>query len=52
MKFGTPLRFEILHAEAHRCSKDRLKEIYQEVADEIVAAIERLSPWEEKSTFP
>lgn len=39
VKYGTPLRFEKLRAEAKDCSKDRLKEIYQEIANEIMAAI-------------
>jgi 1-acyl-sn-glycerol-3-phosphate acyltransferase len=39
VKYGTPMRFEKLRAEAKDCSKDRLKQIYQEIADEIMAAI-------------
>src|SRR5580704_13915274 len=39
VKYGEPMRFEKLRAEAKDCSKPRLKEIYQEVADEIMAAI-------------
>src|SRR5580704_13843760 len=30
VKYGAPMRFEKLRAEAKGCSKDRLKEIYQE----------------------
>lgn len=52
VKYGCPMKFESLRAEARTCSKDRLKEIYQEVADEIMAAIARLEPCEDKSTFP
>ncbi|HUE36337.1 MAG TPA: lysophospholipid acyltransferase family protein [Candidatus Acidoferrum sp.] len=37
--YGAPMHFEKLRAEAKNCSKDRLKEIYQEIADEIMAAI-------------
>ena len=38
IKYGWPLLFEKLRAEAKAdCSKIRLKEIYQEVADEIMA---------------
>jgi 1-acyl-sn-glycerol-3-phosphate acyltransferase len=44
LKYGLPLRFEALHAEARACSKPRLKEIYQQVADEIMAAIAALEP--------
>lgn len=42
--YGEPLRFEALRAEAKTCSKPRLKEIYQQVADEIMAAIGALQP--------
>jgi 1-acyl-sn-glycerol-3-phosphate acyltransferase len=44
VKYGMPLNFEKLRAEAKVCSKARLKEIYQEVADEIMAAIAKLEP--------
>ena len=40
--FGEPLHFAHLREEAKSCSKQRLKEIYQQVADEIMAAIARL----------
>ena len=43
VKYGVPMRFEKLRAEAKECSKDRLKEIYQEIANEIMAAIAGLS---------
>jgi 1-acyl-sn-glycerol-3-phosphate acyltransferase len=39
VKYGKPMHFEKLRAEAKECSKDRLKEIYQEIANEIMAAI-------------
>jgi 1-acyl-sn-glycerol-3-phosphate acyltransferase len=42
VKYGMPMRFEKLRAEAKDCSKDRLKQIYQEIADEIMAAIAAL----------
>jgi 1-acyl-sn-glycerol-3-phosphate acyltransferase len=42
VKYGAPMRFEKLRAEAKECSKDRLKEIYQQIADEIMAAIATL----------
>jgi hypothetical protein len=38
------MNFEKLRAEAKACSRVRLKEIYQEIADEIMAAIARLEP--------
>jgi 1-acyl-sn-glycerol-3-phosphate acyltransferase len=46
VKFGNPLSFAGLRAEAQDCSRPRLKEIYQETADQIMAAIARLSPTE------
>lgn len=42
--YGHPVDFSTLRAEARVCSKERLKEIYQEVADEIMAAVGRLEP--------
>ena len=44
VKYGAPMNFEKLRAEAKVCSKSRLKEIYHEVADEIMAAIAKLEP--------
>ena len=44
VKYGVPLNFEKLRAEAKVCSKARLKEIYHEVAVEIMAAIAKLEP--------
>lgn len=40
--FGQPLHFEKLRAEAETCDKARLKEIYQEIADQLMDAIRRL----------
>ncbi|PYJ08918.1 MAG: 1-acyl-sn-glycerol-3-phosphate acyltransferase [Verrucomicrobia bacterium] len=48
VKYGLPMRFEELRAEAKVCSKARLKEIYQEVADEIMGAIARLEAGEDE----
>src|SRR5690242_774878 len=42
VKYGQPMNFEKLRAEAKGCSKARLKEIYREIADEIMAAIGKL----------
>ena len=42
VKYGEPMRFEKLRAEAKVCSKARLKEIYQQIANEIMAAIAKL----------
>ena len=47
VKYGEPMHFEKLRAEAKDCSKPRLKEIYQEIADEIMAAIAKLEPRED-----
>jgi 1-acyl-sn-glycerol-3-phosphate acyltransferase len=47
VKFGAPLHFENLRAEAKSCSRARLKEIYQQIADEIMAAIAKLEPRED-----
>ncbi len=52
VKYGRPLDFGRLRAEAKTCSKARLKEIYQEVADEIMRAIAKLEPCEDKEQFP
>ncbi len=48
VKYGRPMLFEQLRAEAKHCSKVRIKEIYQQVADEIMAAIATLQPHEDK----
>src|ERR1700722_2271042 len=44
VKYGEPMNFAKLRAEAKGCSKIRLKEIYQEVANEIMAAISKMKP--------
>src|ERR1039457_2401124 len=44
VKYGQPMNFETLRAEAKDCSKARLKEIYQQIADQIMAAIAKLEP--------
>lgn len=51
VKFGRPMDFSALRAEAKTSSKARLKEIYQEVADEIMAAIAKLEPYEDVDAF-
>jgi len=48
VKYGEPMRFEQLRAEAKNCSRARLKEIYQQIADEIMAAIAKLEPREDE----
>jgi hypothetical protein len=52
VKYGPPLGFTRLRAEATNCAKPRLKAIYQEVADEIMASIARLEPHEDRESFP
>jgi 1-acyl-sn-glycerol-3-phosphate acyltransferase len=47
VKYGRPMLFEALRAEAKDCSKQRVKEIYQQIADEIMAAIAQLEPKED-----
>ncbi len=42
--FGAPLTFAALRAEAATCDKARLKEIYQQVADELMDAVRQLQP--------
>jgi 1-acyl-sn-glycerol-3-phosphate acyltransferase len=52
VKYGHPLDFEALRTEARACSRQRLKRIYQEVADEIMSAIAKLEPCEDRVKFP
>lgn len=52
VKYGEPMDFAELRAEAKRCSKDRLKEIYQEASNQIMAAIAKLQPGTDKVRFP
>lgn len=44
VKYGKPMMFTELRAEAKTCTKIRLKQIYQQVADEIMAEIAKLEP--------
>jgi 1-acyl-sn-glycerol-3-phosphate acyltransferase len=52
VKYGKPMHFEGLRSEAKTCSKKRLKEIYQQIADELMAAIAKLQPCEDREGFP
>ena len=52
VKYGRPIDFSALRAEAKVCPKPRLKQIYQEVADRIMSEIAALQPHSEKRTFP
>ena len=44
VKFGHPIYLKALREEAKHAPKDRVKEIYQEAADQIMAAIAALTP--------
>ena len=52
VKYGKPMDLTRLREEAKDCSKQRLKMIYQEVADVIMAEIARLEPCQDKEVFP
>ncbi|MBI1842687.1 MAG: 1-acyl-sn-glycerol-3-phosphate acyltransferase [Verrucomicrobia bacterium] len=47
VKYGAPMRLDDLRDEATTCSKPRVKEIYQEVADRIMSQISALRPDEQ-----
>jgi len=51
VKYGRPVDFSALRAEAKTCGKARLKEIYQQVADEIMAEIAKIEPFEDVESF-
>ncbi len=51
VKYGRPMNFTELRAEAKTCTKPRLKQIYQEVADQIMTEIAKLEPYEDVETF-
>lgn len=44
IKFGEPLDFTTLRTEAKHCSRERLKALYQQAADEVMNAIAKLNP--------
>ncbi len=52
VKFGVPVDFTALRAEANTCTKERLKQLYQLAADELMRAIARLEPCEDRIEFP
>jgi 1-acyl-sn-glycerol-3-phosphate acyltransferase len=52
VKYGMVLDLTDLRKEARCCSKARLKQLYQEIADSLMAAIAKLEPHHETSTFP
>jgi 1-acyl-sn-glycerol-3-phosphate acyltransferase len=52
VKYGLPMVFGELRAEAKTCPKPRLKQIYQEVANQIMAAIAALEPPADEKKVP
>lgn len=52
VKYGHPMQFERLRIESRTCSKDRLKQVYQEASDEIMRAIAGLKPGADVARFP
>ena len=44
VKYGVPMDFKTLREEAKTCTKPRLKAIYQEIADQLMATIAKLEP--------
>ncbi len=52
IKYGQPLAFARERAEAATCSKARLKQIYQEVADHLMREIAELKPHDDVTRFP
>lgn len=52
VKYGQPMDFAALRAEAKQCSKERLKEIYQQASNEIMNVIAALKPCRDKDRFP
>ena len=48
VKYGQPLDFAKQRLEAQTCSRQRIKEIYQEVANEIMGEIAKLEPIKDK----
>ena len=44
VKYGQPMDFAALRAEAKTCSKPRLKQIYQEIADQLMAVVAQQEP--------
>jgi 1-acyl-sn-glycerol-3-phosphate acyltransferase len=52
VKYGEPIQFDQAIAEARTCTKARMKEIYQEIASQVMQAIARLEPHTDKDRFP
>lgn len=52
VKYGMPMAFAELRAESTTCTRPRQKEIYQQVANEIMAAIAALQPVQDPNPGP
>ncbi len=52
VNYGAPLDFAAGRALARTADKARLKALYQEMADSLMARIAALPPWREVRTFP
>jgi 1-acyl-sn-glycerol-3-phosphate acyltransferase len=52
VKYGKPLLFAAQRAEARNADKTRLRELYQQVTDDIMSAIAQLQPFADKENFP
>ena len=52
VKFGKPLYYQSQRLEVKNCSRDRLKQIYRELSDDIMTQIGNLGPWADKALFP
>ena len=50
VKYGAPLDFKALREEAKTCTKPRLKQIYQEIADQLMTAIAKLEAVQDAKT--
>jgi hypothetical protein len=44
VKYGHPVNLDDLRAESRTCSKDRLKQIYEETATRVMQSIAELQP--------
>jgi len=51
IRYGSPLDFTGLREEARTCARPRLKSIYQEATDRVMASIRGLGPYTEKRSF-
>jgi 1-acyl-sn-glycerol-3-phosphate acyltransferase len=52
VKYGHPMDFAELRAEAANCNRDRLKALYQQASEEVMRAIAELKPGADVTRFP